>query len=244
VSITTAEGGGSAPPSEGSSDAFLYFGLLAGVAGLLSIVTDFLTPSASSAQNQLSSFQADPNGYALYLFPLAFAFLVSPFFLSLTSVLREQGAGLARVGPTVILIALFSLGIAGAFEFGGYWAASITPAPSSAIQAYEAAFWSNVNNAWEAVSIYGVGLGSLLVAVALRQARDVPGWMPKLAWVGGALDLVGAIMASLSGYNDALSIGFLLPVFGLVILIVFAFTLPRAFRRASGTKSTPPPSAA
>jgi hypothetical protein len=230
--------------SEGSSDAFLYFGALAGVAGLLSIVVDFLTPSASSAQNQLSSFQGDPNGYALYLFPLAFAFLVSPFFLSLTTVLRQQGAGLARVGPLVILLALLSLGIAGAFEFGGYWAASITAAPSTAIQAYEAAFWSNVNNAWEAVSIYGVGLGSLLLAWALRQARDVPSWMPKLAWVGAALDFAGAILASMSGYYSALSVGFVLPVFGLVILIVFAFALPRAFRRARRSVGATPPAKA
>jgi hypothetical protein len=219
---------------DGSSDAFLYFGILAGVAGLVSIVVDFLTPSASSASNQLSSFQGDPNGYALLLFPLAFAFLVSPFFLSLPSVLRERGAGLTRIGPTVILLALFSLGIAGAFEYGGYWAASITPAPSPAIQAYEAAFWSNVNNAWEAVSIYGVGLGTVLLAWALRQARDVPGWMPKLAWVGAALDFLGAILASLSGYYPALSLGFVLPVFGVVILIVFAFALPRTLRRADG----------
>jgi hypothetical protein len=240
VSAPSSTVGESAAAREGTSDAFLYFGVLAGVAGIASIAVDFLTPSASTAQGQLSSFQGDPNGYALYLFPLAFAFLVSPFFLSLTSVLRSQGAGLVRMGSTIILLALFSLGIAGAFEYGGYWAASITPAPSLAIQTYEAAFWSNVNNAWEDVSIYGVALGSLLLALALRQARDVPSWMPKLAWVGAILDLVGAVLASLSGYYGALSLGFVLPVFGVVILIIFAFFLPRALRRASGVPTATP----
>jgi hypothetical protein len=232
-----------APADEGTSDAFLYFGVLAGVAGLISIVVDFLTPSASSAQNQLSSFQGNPNGYTLYLFPLAFAFLVSPFLLCLPSILRSRGSGLARVGALVILIAVFSLGVAGAFEYGGYWAASITPAPSAAMQAYEAAFWSNVNNAWEAVSIYGVGMGSALLAIALRQARDVPSWIPKLAWVGAGLDLAGAILASLSGYYGVLSLGFILPVFGVVILIIFAFALPRAFRRSGAAAPASPPAA-
>jgi hypothetical protein len=240
VSSSASHDGGSAAPDEGSSDAFLYFGVLAGVAGLASVVVDFLTPSASSAQNQLSSFQGDPNGYTLYLFPLAFAFLVSPFFLSLGSVLRARGSGLARFGTTLILIALFSLGIAGAFEYGGYWAISITPAPSSAIQTYEAALWSSVNDAWEAVSIYGVAMGSLLLARALGQARDVPRWMPTLGWISGAITLVGAVMASLSGYYPVLSIGFVLPVVTLVIFIIFAFALPRTFRRGHAASLASP----
>jgi hypothetical protein len=214
-----------------TSNSFLFFGILAGVAGLLSIVVDFLTPAASSAQNQLASFQGNPNGYALYLYPLAFAFLVTPFFVYLGSVLRAKGAEVSQSAVLLILLALYSLGIAGAFEYGGYWAASVTPAPSHAAQAYQAAFWSNVNDAWEAVSIYGVAMGSLLLAWALRQTRELPRWMSTAAWVGGGIDLAGAIMASLSGYYPALMIGFVLPVVTLVIFIVFSFLIPRTFRR-------------
>jgi hypothetical protein len=214
-----------------TSNSFLFFGILAGVAGLLSIVVDFLTPAASSAQNQLASFQGNPNGYALYLYPLAFAFLVTPFFVYLGSVLRAKGAEVSQSAVLLILLALYSLGIAGAFEYGGYWAASVTPAPSHAAQAYQAAFWSNVNDAWEAVSIYGVAMGSLLLAWALRQTRELPRWMSTAAWIGGGIDLAGAIMASLSGYYPALMIGFVLPVVTLVIFIVFSFLIPRTFRR-------------
>ena len=217
--------------NDGTSDAFLYFGILAAVAGVASIIIDFLTPSASSAQGQLASFQANSNAYALYLFPLAFAFLVTPFFGSLTSVLRSQGAGLARIGPVVILIGLFSLGIAGAFEYGGYWAISITPAPSASIQIYEAALWSSINNAWTVVSIYGVGMGAVLLAVALGQTRALPKWMKNAAWVGGLLDLLGAVLASFSGYYGVLSIGFILPVVPLVIFIVLAYAIPRTLRQ-------------
>jgi hypothetical protein len=225
--------------NEGTSDAFLFFGILAGIAGLVSIVTDFLTPSASSAQAQLASFQGDPNGYVLYLVPLAFAFLVTPFFLSLNSVLRSLGSGLARLGTVVLLIGLFSLGIAGAFEYGGYWAISITPAPTSAIQAYEAALWSSINNAWELISIYGVGMGAALLAWALGQARGLPRWMSTIAWVGAAIDLLGAVLASLSGYYGVLSIGFVLPVVALVIFIVFSFAIPRTLRQR---RDSPPAS--
>jgi hypothetical protein len=242
--MATASSGTVDRADDGTSNAFLFFGVLAGIAGLVSIVVDFLTPSASTAQGQLSSFQSNPNGYVLYLFPLAFAFLIAPFSLALYSVLRTQGSGLARVGVIVILAGVFSLGIAGAFEYGGYWAISITPAPSAAIQAYEAALWSSVNNAWEVVSIYGVGMGSLLLALALRQARDLPRWMSTLGWIGGAIDLVGAVMASLSGYYGGLDFGFVLPVVGIVILIIFSFAIPRALRRKSGSAAgTPPPTA-
>jgi hypothetical protein len=109
------------------------------------------------------------------------------------------------------------------------------------MKAYEAALWSNINNAWEAVSIYGVGMGSLLLAWALRQTRGLPGWMSKLAWVGGGLDLAGAVMASFSGYYSDLMIGFVLPVFGVVILIIFAFAIPRTLRRVGGTPAGSPP---
>jgi hypothetical protein len=231
VSVARAPGSEPALPNDATSNSFLFFGILAGVAGAVSIVIDFLTPSASSAQQQLASFQGDPNGYVLYLFPLAFAFLVTPFFISLASVLRTQGSGLARVGPLVLLAGLFSLGVAGAFEYGGYWAISITPAPSASIQAYEAALWSTVNDAWTVVSIYGVGMGAMLLASALGQARDLPKWMATAAWVGAAIDLIGAVMASLSGYYSALSIGFLLPVVPLVILIVLSFEIPLTLRK-------------
>src|SRR5580658_1428623 len=126
---STASEDAPAAVDEGRSNAFLYFGILAGIAGLVFIPVAFLTPSADSASDQFASFQGNPTGYTLYLYPLAFAFLVSPFLLSLNSVLRSQGSDLLRVGATVILVGLFSLGIAGAFEYGGYWASSITPAP-------------------------------------------------------------------------------------------------------------------
>ncbi|MGA8542699.1 MAG: hypothetical protein WB947_04075 [Thermoplasmata archaeon] len=179
----------------------------------------------------------------MYLFPLAFAFLVTPFFIRLGSVLQAHGSEVARSAVLVILFALFSLGIAGAFEYGGYWAISITPAPSLAVQTYEAALWSSVNNAWEAVSIYGVAIGSLLLAWALRQTREVPRWMPNLGWVGGGIGLAGAVLASLSGYYGVLSIGFVLPAVTLVIFVVFAFTIPRTFRQARAAPSATSPAA-
>jgi hypothetical protein len=233
-----------AAPSVATSNSFLYFGMLAGIAGILSIVVDLFTPSASSAQNQLASFQGNPNGYALYLYPLAFAFLVTPFFVYLGSVLRAKGAEVAQSAVLLILLALYSLGIAGAFEYGGYWAASITPAPSHAAQAYQAAFWMNVNDAWEAVSIYGVAMGSLLLAWALRQTRELPKWMSTAAFVGGGIDLAGAIMASLSGYYSALMFGFVLPLVTLIIFIVFSFLIPRTFRRLHAATPASPSAAA
>jgi hypothetical protein len=241
VTVGGAPGSEPALANDATSNSFLLFGILAGVAGVASVVIDFLTPSASSAQQQLASFQGDPNGYVLYLFPLAFAFLVSPFFISLASVLRTQGSSLARVGPLVLLAGLFSLGVAGAFEYGGYWAISITPAPSASIQMYEAALWSSINDAWTVVSIYGVGVGAALLASALGQARDLPKWMTTAAWVGAAIDLIGAVMASLSGYYNALSIGFLLPVVPLVVLIVLSFEIPLTLRkrRAAPPASSP-----
>jgi hypothetical protein len=230
-----AEAGGSGQLSAGAreatSDTFLYFGALAGIAGVVSLVTDFLTPSAATASGQLASFRSEPNLYVLYLVPLAFAFLITPFLVSLGSVLQAHGADAARAAALLLVLAVFSLGIAGAFEYGGYWAASVTPAPSAAAQAYQAAFWSNVNDAWENVSIYGVGMGTVLLAWSVRQSHALPSWMVTLGWIGGALDLIGAGLASLSGYYGALSVGFVLPVFGLIILIILSFTIPRSFRR-------------
>jgi hypothetical protein len=237
--MATAQGAQEVPtrPPDSSFREFVYFGYLAGIAGLLSIVVDFATPSASTAAGQLSSFQSNPVGYTTYLFPLAFAFLVTPFFVYLGSKLSALGSEVARPATQILLLALFSLGIAGAFEYGGYWAASVTSAPSPAIQAYEAAFWSNINNAWELVSIYGVAMGSFLLAWSLGRTKGLPTWMPKLGWVGGALDLLGAVLASLSGYYGGLSVGFVLPVFGLIILVVFAFTIPKHVERLAADAS-------
>ncbi len=240
---TRAAPDGSGATSEGISDTFRYFGTLAGIAGMVFFVVALLTPSASSAQDQLASFQSDPNGYVLYLFPLGFAFLVTPFFLSLGSVLRSLGSFVGRPATWLILLGLFSLGIAGAFEYGGYWAVSVTPAPSLAIQSYEAALWSNINNAWEAVSNFGVAMGSLFLAWALRQTRELPRWMSNAAWIAAAIDLVGAVMASLSGYYSVLSVGFVLSIVPLIVFIVLSFTIPRAFQRSRAAPSNAPPSA-
>jgi hypothetical protein len=240
VPASNAPEGGRPVASEATSNGFLFFGILAGVAGLVFIVVSLLTPSASSAQDQLSSFQGDPNGYALLCYPLAFAFLVTPFFVYLSSALRGQGSGPVGSGTLLLLLSLYILGVVGALEYGAYWAVSITPAPSLASQTYEAAVWMNVNNACEAVSTYGVAMGVVLLAWAVRQSPELPHWLGVLGLVAGAIALIGAIMASLSGYYGVLMIGFVLPVVATVVLIIWAFFIPRAFRRS---RATPPASA-
>lgn len=218
---------------------FVGFGILAGVLTVVSLASFFVMPSPSSAQDQLSSFNSNQNAYAFGdLFPIVLAAGIVPFLATLASTLRSQGRGLTGAAMLLATVGIFSVAAADGTLYTALWAISATPAPSAAIQAYEASLWYNFTAAWSFLGVVALSSGLLLYAAAMWNSRIYPNWIGAIGVIGGVGGLLAVSLGAASGLNGlgALDFAFTLIAVMIAAYAIVAFAAPMTYRpRASAS---------